>query len=388
MAYYSEITSLVREKAGVFTRAVGLGHRHNGDTRAQDGWPVAPKPATAAPAAPAHVPRRSPAAPADDRWPAPTSGGGPAGLPHRLHVPLGHREQATGSRVGTVRSGWDAGGLWEASRRRRRMLLVSAGAIIAVAVIAAVAGLSIASAASHYRAGKLALEQRRYRDAVAELASAKVLFIGYKDAGTLHDQATTALRAQTAAAKASAALAAAGVGRLYAKATTAATEDRWADAVRLLAKIVKVAPGFSDADQRLATAKVALQQQQLFRAAKALFAKREHTATLTKLDQLAALDPGYPGLQRLRAKTRLELKAARLLADASAQANAAHWLRARRLVKRVLKLDPNYPGAQALLARIRAALAQAPAPAPTTTPAPAPTTPPPAPVHTTPPPAP
>ena len=384
MAYYSEITSLVREKAGVFTRAVGLGHRHNGDTRLRDDWPVAPKPATAAPAAPAHVPRRSPAAPADDRWPAPTSGGGPAGLPHRLHIPLGRRGQATGRSVGTVRSGWDAGGLWEASRRRRRMLLVSAGAIIAVAVVAAVAGLSLASAASHYRAGKLALEQRRYRDAVTELASAKVLFVDYKDAGTLHDQATTALRAQTAAAKASAALAAAGVGRLYAKATTAATEDRWADAVRLLAKIVKVAPGFSDADQRLAAAKVALRQQQLFRAAKAAFAKREYAATLTTLDQLAALAPGYPGLERLRAKAKLEFKAARLLADASAQANAAHWLRARRLIKRVLKLDPNYPGAQALLARIRAALA--PAPAPTTTPAPAPTTPPPAPVHTTPPP--
>ncbi len=255
-------------------------------------------------------------------------------------------------------------------RWRRLMLPLLIGVLVLVGAI----GLVALNAERHYSRGVAALDDRSYAQAAAELSSAKLLVIPYRDAQVLADEARRELAVQTAdAAKA----------RQRVDAVTAALDDAAArldagDAAGVLAALQALRPsdvraalrgsaGAREAARALtqdltAAAEEALGQLKWARAgrfAAALLVLRPSSA---KAEALAA-----------RAGTGEELSAR--LAKARDAAHRGLWRRALRLALAVTAVREGFPGAAAVIADARKALAPKPAAKPAATAATTTTTP-------------
>lgn len=267
------------------------------------------------------------------------------------------------------------------ARARRRLLYIG---ILVALVVAALAAL-VWNADSRYRAGRLALEQGRYGEAVANFTAARVLFVSYRDADALRKRAEdeltrtvdTAQREIDRQAKVTGLLAAAD--RLLASGANQGALDK----LRAAAAVLPGGPLPLDAEgQTLATALV----QSLRDGAAGALAEARWAAAGLQAAALLILAPGDPQAERFADRADQGVRLEAKVEAARAAARRRDWKEALRIARAVLAERRDFPGASAVVADALAALAPKPKPKPTSTPAPAPTPAPPAPQPTQPPP--
>jgi len=266
----------------------------------------------------------------------------------------------------------DWGTSYEVGGRRQFVLLVSASVIL----VAAVVGVLVWVAAGHYARGVEALRDGAYARAIGELSAARVLFIPYRDADGLEQQARHGLQDDAAAAAARREL----VDRVAVQLERVDHRLASGTATEVLQAIQDISPvdlrAARAGDDAVRAAAVALADA-LEAAARAAMSRNEWARAGRYAAALLVLQPSSEEGAALakRAKTGQELS--EKLAAARRAADGGHWREALRLALAVTAVRKDFPGAADLIADARKALA--PKPKRTVRPATAPE---PEPVHT------
>jgi hypothetical protein len=253
--------------------------------------------------------------------------------------------------------------------RRRITLSVLIGALVVVCVV----GLVVLNAATHYSRGVAALDDRSYAQAEAELSSARLLVIPYRDAQVLADEARRQLLVQAAGEE---------KVRQRVDAAIGALDDA---AARLDARDV---PGALAALQALRAGdlRAALRDSAELRDAAAALTKDMTAAAQQALREfewgraagfaaaMLVLEPSSAEAAALAARAGTGEELSARLTKAKDAARNRQWRKALRLALAVTAVREGFPGAAAVIADARKALAPKPkvtqaATASTTTPA-------------------
>lgn len=257
--------------------------------------------------------------------------------------------------------------VWEepySSSERRRLWLP---ALIVALVVAVAIGLVVLNAAMHYSRGVAALEDHSYAQAAAELSSASLLILPYRDAEPLADQARRYLVVEAAGqteAQARVKLVTVALG----EATAAfAAADGAGDAAEVLTalrspsaddlrKVLRDEPGAREMAAAL-TSDLTAAARDALRALKWDRAGGFAAALLV-------LEPSSAEATALAAKAATGEELSARLAKARDAARRGNWRKALRLALGVTAVREGFPGAASVIADARRALAPKPKPSP------------------------
>jgi hypothetical protein len=237
---------------------------------------------------------------------------------------------------------------------------------LGLAVLVLAFALLLVNAQQHYTRGVAALERASYQEAVAELSSAKLLVIPYRDASQLAERAERELtlsiadsmdaqarveEVSTALREASEAVGAGSVQGVL----TALGAVKAAD----LRAVLRAEAGAAQTAEALAKdltteGRKALRTLEWERAARSASA-------------LLVLDPSSAVGKSIAGDAAAGKKVSAKLAEAKAAARDGEWRKALRLALAVLAAHKGFPGAQAVVADAREALKPKPKPAETQT---------------------
>ena len=246
------------------------------------------------------------------------------------------------------------------ARRRRRLLIAGLAGFAVVAVLVA-AGLFVLVANTHYSRGVAALESGSYAQAQAEFSQAEILWVPYRDASVLVEQARRESAAQAADAKAATAL----LQEVDDALTQAAGALRKKSAPQVLAALGSVPAADLQAvlteDEAAGQSADALAKDLTTEGRKAL-SRLEWGRAGRYAAALLLLDPSSVTAGEITGKAEAGQKLSAKLAAAKEAARAGEWRNALRLALAVQAAHKGFPGAASLVADARKALKPKPQP--------------------------